>query len=413
MLIGMLLLYILRGFRIFHDFWRQRVAFSPTPTLEQLVPLPDPNPVLLGAVERDVDLRTVEEAKKEGPLVLDADDTTALHAVKDIEPAPNSTKPREVEVGALPEALQQTLVMIPNGPPKTSDIEGEDENYVELSAEALLAALFDERALQDLEEIASRPDAQPLAAGGPEPSRSSNANVELSVQELIAALCDEDGLRALEEIAGTGADDEDVEAIAEKPNPFPSVLEKAESDQSVDSDLWAQMEQLEGQGATLQEQASQFVSLISNQKLAFEAEAANFYGEQFDSFWLELDESLCSGAEMMPQVQKLLNCFAPKGPAEHFYIGDEDKAFTGTSQGTAQGTVQGTAQGTAKWFYIGDGEDEEDEEDEGYQDDEDTDVPEMSLPWPMRHDARAAKNGIKMLQDKLIEACQKKSQLFT
>ena len=96
--------------------------------------------------------------------------------------------------------------------------------------------------------------------------------------------------------------------------------------------------------------------------------------QEFDSFWLTLDEDLCNGAEMMPQVQKLLDCFAkPKGAKDrkgppvsaqcsHFYIGDDVEVteVTDVFNGT-QG--QEDQPGTVQQFYIGD-----------------EDVPEMSLP---------------------------------
>mmetsp|Transcript_339 Transcript_339/g.458 ORF Transcript_339/g.458 Transcript_339/m.458 type:complete len:185 (-) Transcript_339:6-560(-) len=71
MLIALLLLYKLwRAFL----YWRRKVAFSATlvPTLEQLVPLPPPGPVLMWAVQWDLDIRAmVDDLKKEGPLVVD------------------------------------------------------------------------------------------------------------------------------------------------------------------------------------------------------------------------------------------------------------------------------------------------------------------------------------------------------
>ena len=71
MLIAVLLLY-----KISQPFfkWRQGVAFSATlePTLEQLLPLPPPGPVLMWAVEWDLDIRAmVDDLKREGPLVVE------------------------------------------------------------------------------------------------------------------------------------------------------------------------------------------------------------------------------------------------------------------------------------------------------------------------------------------------------
>ena len=147
-------------------------------------------------------------------------------------------------------------------------------------------------------------------------------------------------------------------------------VQKSESEQSGDTAvLWAQMEEMENQGATLEEQALKFVSLCMpskskcqshDEKLAStthffigETDDFDFEDDQFDSFWSTLDQDLCQGAEMMPQVQKLLDCFVPKVPTlddqQHFYIGDEVEVFQRTA---------------TQEFYIGD-----------------EDVPEMSLPW--------------------------------
>jgi hypothetical protein len=71
MLIALLLLY--KMWRAFLH-WRKGVVFSSTlvPTLDQLVPLPHPNPVLLWAVEWDSDIRTmVEDLKNEGPSAVE------------------------------------------------------------------------------------------------------------------------------------------------------------------------------------------------------------------------------------------------------------------------------------------------------------------------------------------------------
>ena len=146
-------------------------------------------------------------------------------------------------------------------------------------------------------------------------------------------------------------------------------VQKSESERSGDTAvLWAQMEEMENQGATLEEQALKFVSLCMpskskcqshDEKLAGtthffigETDDFDFEDDQFDSFWSTLDQDLCQGAEMMPQVQKLLDCFVPKVPTlddqQHFYIGDEVEVFQRTA---------------TQEFYIGD-----------------EDVPEMSLP---------------------------------
>lgn len=108
--------------------------------------------------------------------------------------------------------------------------------------------------------------------------------------------------------------------------------------------LWAQMEVLENQGATLEEQARAFVALSmprakvsgheENEPMLFPTHGAfidsafdDDQQKRFDDFWQALDEDLCCGAEMMPQVQKLLDCFVVKVPAEtsgqHFFIGDD------------------------------------------------------------------------------------------
>lgn len=147
-------------------------------------------------------------------------------------------------------------------------------------------------------------------------------------------------------------------------------VQKSESERSSDTAvLWAQMEEMENQGATLEEQALKFVSLCMPSKskcqsheekvagtthfFIGETDDFDFEDDQFDSFWSTLDQDLCHGAEMMPQVQKLLDCFVPKVPTlddqQHFYIGDEVEVFQRTA---------------TQEFYIGD-----------------EDVPEMSLPW--------------------------------
>ncbi|CAK9087216.1 unnamed protein product [Durusdinium trenchii] len=140
------------------------------------------------------------------------------------------------------------------------------------------------------------------------------------------------------------------------------VLEKSESEQSDDtSELWAQLEDMEKNGASLQAQVQKLVSVCApstwlpipedQESLA----TTHFFigdsdeEEQLDDFWNALDEDLCRGAEILPHAQKLVDCFRPKvptciGASQQFYIGDE-------------------VEGTAQQFYIGD-----------------EDVPEMSLP---------------------------------
>eukprot|EP00438_Fugacium_kawagutii_P008369 Skav228125 [mRNA] locus=scaffold1220:267634:268827:+ [translate_table: standard] len=113
------------------------------------------------------------------------------------------------------------------------------------------------------------------------------------------------------------------------------------------ADLWEQMDMLEYQGATLEEQTAKFISLnMPRAKVSRheenEATWAPAHGafigdstfddeqqERFDSFWLALDEDLCHGAEMMPQVLKLLGCFEVPGgtSAQHFYIGNDVRPF--------------------------------------------------------------------------------------
>lgn len=225
----------------------------------------------------------------------------------------------------------------------------------------------DEKALQEMMAVMSRKPCEAKNVPEPEPMLSEPASA--------ASAFDGGDAKALQ----------DMMSVMSR-NPL-EVQEEALSEQSDDTaDLWAQMEELEDQGATLEEQARKFVSLcMPKGKLSSRDEKKTtthfFIGEsfdaeeeqEFDSFWLALDEDLCNGAEMMPQVQKLLDCFAkpkgaknPKGPpmsaqCSHFYIGDEvevtevTEVFNSTQEQDQQGTVQ--------QFYIGD-----------------EDVPEMSLP---------------------------------
>jgi len=482
MLIAVLLLYKL--WRAFLH-WRRGVAFSATlvPTLEQLVPLPHPNPVLVWAVEWDLDIRTmVEDLKNEGPSAAERYCQNEAFMLKLRKIVRNVVSKNEMMRITQEVMMKQEVEKFHSGFRKSAEEEAEDLRAFEAMMNQIqgppanhaiaagaaqqwqqktAAALEedDEKALQEMLAVMNRKPGEehgaapatpsaPVLPVPPEPTRAAAAELDdedaKALREMMAeadgvsepvvapvpapapAPMPEEDAKALEELlavmnrkpheangatasappvapvltvpsaapAASVLDEDDAKALQEmmavmnrKPHeangasvPAPATMSSPKaievwedvSEQSDDTaDLWAQMEELEDQGASLEEQARKFVSLcMPKGKLSSrdekEATAHFFIGEafddaeeeQFDSFWLALDEDLCRGAEIEPQVQKLLDCFkVPKGrprvsAQQHFYIGDEVEV----SEGTAR-------QGTAQQFYIGD-----------------EDAPEMSLP---------------------------------
>ena len=99
--------------------------------------------------------------------------------------------------------------------------------------------------------------------------------------------------------------------------------ESEESDEISGSNLWAQLEEMEKKGISLQVQAEKLVSVIAPAAQLPELEEKSssathfFIGEteeeeeraQLEDFWTMLDDELCRGADILPYVQKLVDCF--------------------------------------------------------------------------------------------------------
>jgi len=480
MLIAVLLLY-----KISQPFfkWRQGVAFSATlvPTLEQLIPLPPPGPVLMWAVEWDLDIRAmVDDLKREGPLVVERycqneafmlklrkivrnvvsqsemiritqevrmrrelekfqrvnfqksseeedEDAKAWQAMmKEMTgETPLGAQPVEVNVGvpmsqlqppatasafegddaAAWEAMMSVMnrkpfedmpstnpepLPVPLAPSAAPAFEGDDA-----AAWEAMMSVMNRKPFEDMPSPNPEPLPVPVAPSPPPAFEGDDAAAWEAMMSVMNRKPFEDMASPTPEplpvsvapsatpaIEGDDAAAWEAMMSAMNRKPFEDMpspmsdcstehvqVQKSESERSSDTAvLWAQMEEMENQGATLEEQALKFVSLCMPSKskcqsheekvagtthfFIGETDDFDFEDDQFDSFWSTLDQDLCHGAEMMPQVQKLLDCFVPKVPTlddqQHFYIGDEVEVFQRTA---------------TQEFYIGD-----------------EDVPEMSLP---------------------------------
>ncbi|CAK9059086.1 unnamed protein product [Durusdinium trenchii] len=411
-LIALLLLYYAwSAFRL----WRKGVEFSATlvPTLEQKVALPPPGPVLMWAVQWDLDIRAmVDDLKNEGPSVVEryCQNEAFMNKLRKIVRNVVSQSEmiritQEVRMKRELEKFQRMNFQ------KSAEEEDEDakawqammlemtgekpqETQIDVNVGApaqQMSTVFEGDDAEALEAMMAVMNRKPFEAAvaeppipTPAPQAAFNADDAAALEAMMSVMnrkpfeAEAAPVQASPALQGDDAAALDLmmSVVNQKPcedspkgllqsdcsTEHVQVLEKSESEQSDDtSELWAQLEDMEKNGASLQAQVQKLVSVCApstwlpipedQESLA----TTHFFigdsdeEEQLDDFWNALDEDLCRGAEILPHAQKLVDCFRPKvptciGASQQFYIGDE-------------------VEGTAQQFYIGD-----------------EDVPEMSLP---------------------------------